>query len=695
MVAAPPRTPPAEIGRSDGPVGEEWETGSGDLTQSSSTRESSLPIEPTTSDPPLAAREALDRHAWDEAFELFSRADRDGDLSGPDLEALAEAAWFTARADLALEVKERAFKAYSAEGDRRRAAHLALNLTQEYSYRGKRSIASAWMRRGERLLEGEAESYPHGYLAVRRSEAAREAGDIDAAIDLAERAVQIGARVGDADLQATALTLLGSLKIATGETSDGFALMEEATIAAVNGELSPFVSGVTYCRMIAECRDLTDYRRASEWTEAAERWCELRSVSGFPGICRVHRAEVVALSGAWERAEEELRRATDELVAFNAIPPLADGFYAIGEIRLRMGDLRGAEEAIRQAHALGRSPEPGMALIRLAEGKARAALVAINSAVQQQTWDQWARARLLPAQIEIAIAAGETALARQAAEELERLVQTYESPALHARKHEAFGRVLLAEGDHALAAQEIRTAIDDWREVAAPYEVARGRALLASALRAMRDDDAADLELGVARDEFVRLGAGLDEAEAEKAMQTAAERRAAPIQIRRTFMFTDIVGSTNLAELLGNQSWERLLRWHDDALRTLFARSGGEVINSTGDGFFVAFDSARRGIDCAIAIQRALVEHRRTSGFAPSVRIGLHAGEANRRGDDYSGMTVHVAARVAALAGDGEIVATTETLADAGDIQASDPREASLKGVTDPVGVASVLWDSD
>jgi class 3 adenylate cyclase len=408
----------------------------------------------------------------------------------------------------------------------------------------------------------------------------------------------------------------------------------------------------------------------------------------------VHRAEVVALSGAWERAMEELRRATDELAEFDAIVPLADGFYAIGEIRLRMGELHGAEEAIRHAHALGRSPEPGMALIRLAEGKTRAALVAINSALEQQTWDQWARARLLPAQIEIAIAAGDPTLARQAAEELDQLVESYDSPALHARKHEAFGRVLLAEGDHAPAAQEIRIAIRRWREVAAPYEVARSRALLASALRAIGDDDAADLELGVARDEFVRLGASLDAAEAEKVMKTAAERRAAPKQTRKTFMFTDIVRSTNLAELLGNESWERLLQWHDDALRALFARNGGEVVHSTGDGFFVAFDSARRGVDCAITIQRTLAEHRRTSGFALSVRIGLHAAEANRRGDDYSGVAVHVAARVAALAGDGEIVATTEALAEAGDVPSSDPREASLKGVTEPVSIASVVWDS-
>ena len=590
-------------------------------------------------------------------------------------------------------MKERAFKVYVAGGDRIRAAYLALDLTMHYGYSGKLSIASAWMRRGERLLHDEVESYPHGYLALCRSSGAKEAGDIDAALEQAAQAVQIGTRVGDADLQASALTLLGSLKIATGETSEGFALMEEATIAAVNGELSAFVTGFTYCSMISACRDLTDYRRANEWTEATERWCERQSVSGFPGVCRVHRAEVVALSGAWERAEEELHRATDELAGFDTRGPLADGFYAIGEIRLRMGDLVGAEEAVRQAHALGRSPEPAIALIRLAEGKPRAALVAINTAVEQLTWDRWARVRVLPAQVEIAIAAGDSVLARRAAEELEGLVQTYESPAMHAHTHESLGRVLLAEGDYVGAAQEIRTAIGHWRDVTAPYEVARCRALLASALRSS-DDEAADLELGVARDEFVRLGARLDAAEAEKALQTAVERRATPVQIRKTFMFTDIVGSTNLAELLGNESWEHLLQWHDDALRTLFARSGGEVVNSTGDGFFIAFDSARRGIECAIVIQRTLVEHRRSSGFAPSVRIGLHAAEANRHGENFSGMGVHVAARVAALAEGGEIIATAETLTDVEDVSTSDPRSASLKGVTDPVDIASVVWRS-
>ena len=161
-------------------------------------------------------------------------------------------------------------------------------------------------------------------------------------------------------------------------------------MAAVNGELSPTVTGVTYCRMISACRDLTDYRRASEWTEATERWCERQSVNGFPGICRIHRAEVVALSGAWERAEEELRQATTELASYNAVLPMADGFYAIGEIRLRMGDLEGAEEAFRQAHGLGRAPQPGLAMVRLAQGKVQAADASIRAALEEEEWDQWA-----------------------------------------------------------------------------------------------------------------------------------------------------------------------------------------------------------------------------------------------------------------------------------------------------------------
>jgi class 3 adenylate cyclase len=641
-------------------------------------------------DPVALGRDALARHAWVDAFEQLSQADADGHLAGVDLEALALAAWFAARADLGLGVKERAFKAYESEGDKLRAAFLALDVAREYGRSGNLSIASGWTRRAERIIGIDGETYAHGYLAMARSEEAAGRGDLEAALTLAERAVEIGNRGADADLKAFALTNLGALKIATGATSDGFALMEEASFAAVNGELSPLTTGVTACRMIGACRDLTDYRRASEWIEATEKYCDRQSVSGFPGVCRVHRAEVTAVGGAWERAELELEQATTELGAYNATPPQADGFYAIGDIRRLKGDFAGAEAALREAHARGRSPQPALALLRLAEGKVKAAAAAINAAVAEETWDRWARARLLP--VEIGLAAGDPATARTAVDELGAIVVGYPSPALEAGRRVALGRVLLAEGDAAGAARELRGAIKGWRDVGAPYELARARVVLSRALRAVQDGDDADLELGAALDEFRRLGARIDVEAGERELRDIDARRSGPLTTHKTFMFTDIVGSTTLAEAIGDRAWERLLRWHDDMLRGLVASGGGEIVNSTGDGFFAAFDSARAGVACAISIQRALLDHGTATGFALSVRIGLHSAEANRRGADYSGVGVHVAARVGALAVGGEILATAETIAEAGDVRAADPRTEPVKGVATPVTLAAIAW---
>lgn len=637
-------------------------------------------------------RDALARHAWAEAFEQLSQADREDGLSGADLETLALAAFFAARADVQLDVTERAFKAYEAEGNDLRAAYTALEIARSYGYEGKHSIASAWTRRAEGIIGAEGETYAHGYLALIRSEAASATGDVDLALALAQRAVEIGTAAADADLKAYALTNLGALKIASGATSDGFAMMEEASIAAVSGDLSPFTSGFTACRMISACRDLTDYRRASEWIEATEKYCARQSVAGFPGVCRVHRAEMAVVGGAWERAEQDLERATAELGAYRATPPQADGFYAIGDIRRLKGDFEGAEAALREAHARGRSPQPALALVRLAEGRTKAAATAINAAVANETSDRWARARLLPAQVEIGIAAGDLAGARRAVDELADIVAGYPSPALESGRQVGLGRVLLAEGDVIGAARELRAAVSGWREVGSPYEVARARVVLARALRAAQDEDGADLELQAALDEFRRLGARIEIVAAERELRDAEDRRSVPVTASKTFMFTDIVGSTSLAEALGDQAWERLLRWHDDMLRSQVVNGGGEIVNSTGDGFFAAFDSARSAVESAISIQRALRDHRADTGFALSVRIGLHTAEANRRGSDYSGKGVHVAARVAELARGGEILGTAETLAGADGVSASDTRTVPVRGVAAPVSISAIDW---
>jgi class 3 adenylate cyclase len=639
-----------------------------------------------------AARDALKGHRWQEALDLLTRADHDVGLGASDLEALAQAAWFTAQPDLSMEARQRAFKAYFADGNKARAAKIAFELSREYVSKRKFLIASAWAARGERLLEGEPGGFAHGYQALSQSLTAEHAGDVETAIKFAGQAVEIGTRFSDADLRAWGLLQQGQLLIGGGRTDEGFPLLEEATVAAVNGELNPFVAGVAYCSVIASCRDTTDYRRASEWTEATHRWCERQSISGFPGICRVHRAEIIALQGALDRAEQELLQGTTELAAYDATPPLADGFYALGEIRFRLGDLVGAENALRQAHSLGRIPQPALALMRLSEGKITAAYGAIRSALAE-TGDRWARARMLPAQVEIAIAAGDPATARASTEELGEISAAYDSPALRASKHDSWGRVLLAEGDAEDAIRELRSAIGHWRDVGAPYEVARDRWILAAALQRVGRDDEADLELQAAREDFHRLGAIRDEAAADDALRAAAARGITPTIAHKTFMFTDIVASTNLAEAMGDEAWEHLLRWHDDALRAVFVDTRGEVVNSTGDGFFVAFDSASSAITCAMAVQRALAEQRRTHGFAPAVRIGLHSAVATRRGSDYSGKDVHVAVRIATLARGGEILASSATAAMAGSYPTTEPRVVSLKGVSGDVEVVSITWN--
>ncbi len=645
-------------------------------------------------DPLQVARGARGRHAWAEAFEAYRAADRAQPLGGADLEGLAEAAFFVAEPDVQLEAKERAFTTYQAAGDHDRAAFLAINIAREHGYAGKFAIARVWIKRAEALIGSDGDTPAHGYLALAYSEAAHGAGDLERATELADRAIAISQASTDPDLKAFALSNLGELKIAFGDTNDGIALMEEASLAAVNGELTPFTTGITACRVIGACRDLTDYRRASEWIEATERYCTRQSLSGFPGICRIHRAEVAAVGGAWDQAEQELERATVELEPFRATPPQADGYYAIGEIRRLRGDLEGAEAALREAHARGRMPQPALALIRLAQGNAKAAARAIDDALAEPAVDRWARARLLPARVEVAVAMGDIDSARRAADELANTVSGYPSPALEATRHVVAGQVLLADERASDAIAELRAGIAGWRDVGAPYEVARARVMLARALRTLGDEDGADLEAQAAGDAFRRLGARLDLDALEQEARDLAARRAGPTTARRTFAFTDIVGSTELAETLGDAGWEGLLQWHDDTIRSVVARHQGEIVKSTGDGFFATFEAARPAVDAAIGIQRAMRAGRPSDATPVRVRIGLHTADANLRSADYSGRGVHIAARVCGQAGPGEIAASAATLAEAGDVPVvAAPVATALKGISEPVSVALVRWD--
>jgi class 3 adenylate cyclase len=633
-----------------------------------------------------AGRDALRRHAWRDAYDLLSEADEG--LTASDLEGLAQAAWWTGRMSRSIEAGERAFAAYVKAGNSTRAARVALTLAKDNYTKGSSAAGAAWLARAEKILAAEREAVEHGYLARLKAVLVFErGGDTSEALDHAERAFELGTKFRDRDLQALALNDRGRILLDEGHVAEGMALIDEATVAAVAGELEPLATGLIYCNTISACERIADYARAGEWTEAAKRWCERQAIAGFPGVCRVHRAGIMRLRGAWPEAEEEARRACDELIEW-APGYAGDAFCELGELRLRRGDLVGTEEAFRQASELGRNPQPGLALLRLAQGRLEGALSCIRTALADES-RAVVRARLLPARAEIALAAGDLDLAAEAADELDAIAEQLGTAAVDAAAAYVGGLVRLEAGDSETAIRMFRRAYERWRDVDAPYEAARVRLGLGSALLAQGDEETARQHLESARMTFERLGAKPD---ARRAAEILGSRSAvqAPRAVR-TFVFTDICRSTELIDAIGDEAWQDLVRWHDGTLRDLFAEHGGEEVDHAGDGFFVAFPSARSAMDAARAIQRTLAEHRRAHGFAPQVRIGIHEAEAVQDGVGYRGKGVHEAARIAALAEAGEILASSRTVELEG-LTEAEPRTVALKGIAEPVDVIPVDW---
>lgn len=638
------------------------------------------------------ARGAFARNEWAETYDLFTQASQDGALSAADLVIYADATWWTGRVDEAQHLYERSYAAAVEDSDAEGAARAALWLAWTFSE--KRSpIVKGWLANARRLLKDLPLNEEHGLLSYADTNIAISAGDLDAAYHHACRTEEIGTQVGSRNLLAMGLFDQGNVLIAQGKVDEGFALLDEAMVAAVSGDLDSRITGTIYCSMITTCTRLADYKRASEWTDAADRWCGRQSITVFPGFCRVYRAAIMRLRGVWDRAEAEARLASEQ-IGDASLAALAEAFYEIGEIRLRVGDFDGAEESFREAHQLGRDPSPGLALLRLQQGDAKQAFAMINRAVSDQTWDKLTLAGLLPAQVEIALAEGDAARAREAADKLGSIVETYSSSALRASAACTTALVMLAEGDTEAALSCVRNGLRLWQEVDAPYEAARARLTLARVYHALGDSAAAGLELDAAASAFEKLGARPDLLRARELAEERAESAATPgPREQRTFMFTDIVRSTDLMEAMGEEAWQGCLNWHDTKLRSLFSQHSGDEVKHVGDGFFVAFPDPDTAIDCAIAIQQALAEHRRSAGFAPGVRIGLHEGQATQRDGDYFGMGVNVAARIGAEAGAAEILTTSETVAAAGKtIPTSDDRSIPLKGITDPVQVVSITW---
>lgn len=366
----------------------------------------------------------------EQAFEALATLDAAGTLSAEDLEALGEAAWWVGRLQESIGARERAVAAYVAAGQPRAAALVALRLFYTSSVRGDGAVATGWLRRATRLLDAEPEGIEHGQLWLAEARVARARGDADAELDYARRAIALGHEFGDPDLVALGQYVEGRLLVRQGQVDDGMATLDEAMLAAAQGELGPMATGQVYCNVIAACQELGDLRRAGEWTEALRGWCERQPSSVFPGLCRVHRAEVMRLRGAWSEAEDEAHRASEELL--ETMPAFAsEALYQLGEVRRQRGELNGAELVFRRASDLGREPLPGLALVRSAQGKPDVASAAVRRALAQES-NRLARAKLLAAQTEIEVATGDLRTATAAAHELDAIALAYGSSALQA-----------------------------------------------------------------------------------------------------------------------------------------------------------------------------------------------------------------------------------------------------------------------
>ena len=457
-------------------------------------------------------RECYARRAWADAYEVLSRVDQTTSLGAEDVELLARSAYMLGRDDEYVSGLERAHRAHLDSGEASRATSCAFWIGWNLMFRGETAPATGWFARAQRLLGRETgESVERGYLLIPVWLEQAAGGDHKGAYATAAEAAAIGERCGDRDLVALALMDQGHALVRQGLTEEGLRLVDETMVAVTAGELSPIVAGIVYCNTIAFCQGAFELRRAREWTSALTRWCEQQpDMVAHNGLCLVHRAQLMTLGGAWRDALEELRRLgerfTEGVLNQRAIGAAA---YEQGEVHRLRGEFDAAEAAYRQASLLGREPQPGLALLRLAQGKGKAAAAAIRRAVGEST-QPLKRAALLPAYVEIMLAGGDVEVARSACRQLEEIARRQATDALEAMSAHADGAVLLAEGDASAALVALRRAWQAWHELEAPYDAARARVLVGLACRSLGDDDTAALELEAARVVFVELEATHD-----------------------------------------------------------------------------------------------------------------------------------------------------------------------------------------
>lgn len=458
-----------------------------------------------------SAREAHRQRRWEQAYAAFTELDARSPLDPADLELAAEAADLAGHESESVPLLRRAYQAYADTGDVARALRCVYWLCSDLAWSAEYAEAGAWYARATKLAETDPGCTARPYLSMADAQRLNWTGDFSGMLSVARSLSETAGASGDPDLTAGAAMIFGRALIRNGEVGAGLAQLDDAMVTVGGGATSGRATGMVYCAVIDACQEVHDLRRAKEWTAKLAAWYESQPefTGAYRGLCRVHRVAILRLSGGWPTAVHEARLACTQMTRGHGEMIAGAAFYQLGELHRLRGEFADAEQAYRDALRYGWETQPGMALLRLAQGRPEAAASAIRRALAEAAGPLH-RARLLPDATDILVAAGDLPAAAAAAGDLADIAGKYDTTALHAMSSFASGAVALAESRLEAALPPLRRAYQLWRDLDVPYEAARTRTLLALACRTLGDEDSAAMELDAARQVFVRLGAAPD-----------------------------------------------------------------------------------------------------------------------------------------------------------------------------------------